>query len=49
MVPGIPINIHLEGYNNEQTTLNTRDEIPSAMNVCGFLNHHDKTLTISNK
>ena len=46
MVPGIPVNIHLEWYSAEQTTLNTRDEILSAMTVCGFLNYHDETLTI---
>ena len=37
MVSGIPVNIHLEGYSAEQISLNTRDEILSAMTVYGFL------------
>ena len=49
MVSGIPVNIHLEGYSAEQISLNTRDEILSAMTVYGFLSYHDETLTIPNK
>lgn len=49
MVSGIPVNIHLEGYGAEKLSLNTRDEILSAMTVYGFLSYHDETLTIPNK
>ena len=49
MVSGIPVNIHLEGYSAEQISLNTRDEILSAMTVYGFLSYHDETLEIPNK
>ena len=49
MISGIPISIHLEGYSAEQISLNTRDEILSAMVVYGFLSYYDETLTIPNK
>ena len=49
MVSGIPVNIHLEGYSAEQISLNTRDEILSAMAVYGFLSYHKETLEIPNK
>lgn len=49
MVSGIPVDIHLEGYSAEQISLNTRDEILSAMTVYGFLSYYDETLTIPNK
>ena len=49
MVSGIPVNIYLEGYSAEQISLNTREEILSAMVVYGFLSYYDETLTIPNK
>ena len=49
MISDIPVNIHLEGYSAEQISLNTRDEIFSAMTVYGFLSYHDEILTIPNK
>ena len=49
MVSGIPVHILLEGYSAEKISLNTRDEILSAMTVYGFLSYYDEELRIPNK
>ena len=49
MVSGIPVKILLEGYSAEKISLNTRDEILSAMTVYGFLSYYDEELKIPNK
>ena len=49
MVAGIPVEIKIKGYGAEKLSLNTRDEILSAMTVYGFLSYHDETLEIPNK
>ena len=49
MASGIPVNIYLEGYGVEKISLNTREEILSAMTVYGFLSYYDETLEIPNK
>ena len=49
MASGIPVNIYLEGYGVEKISLNTREEILSAMTVYGFLSYCDETLEIPNK
>ena len=48
MVAGIPIEVELEGYGAEQLSLDSRDEILSAMVVFGFLSYHDGFLRIPN-
>lgn len=49
MVSGFSVFIHLEGHGAEKLSLNTRDDILSAMTVYGFLTYHDDTLEIPNK
>jgi len=49
MVSNIPVEIRLKGYSAEQLTLETRNQILSAMTVYGFLTYHDETLEIPNK
>ena len=49
MVSNIPVEIRLKGYGTEQLTLETRNQILSAMTVFGFLTYHDETLEIPNK
>ena len=49
MVSNIPVEIRLKGYGTEQLTLETRNQILSAMTVYGFLTYHDETLEIPNK
>lgn len=49
MVCGISVEIKLKGYGAERLSLNTRDEILSAMTIYGFLSYHDETLEIPNK
>ena len=49
MVSNIPVEIRLKGYSAEQLTLETRNQILSAMTVYGFLTYHDELLEIPNK
>jgi len=49
MISGEPVYIQLEGYGTENLSLETRDEILSAMTVYGLLTYHDETLEIPNK
>ena len=49
MISGEPVYIQLEGYGTENLSLETRDEILSAMSVYGLLSYHDETLEIPNK
>ncbi|GHV24190.1 hypothetical protein FACS189465_0960 [Clostridia bacterium] len=49
MVSETPVNISLEGYAVEKISLQTREEILSAMTVYGFLSYHNETLCIPNK
>jgi len=49
MISGEPVYIQLEGYGTENLSLETRDEILSAMSVYGLLTYHDETLEIPNK
>ena len=49
MISGEPVYIQLEGYGTENLSLETRDEILSAMVVYGLLTYHDETLEIPNK
>ena len=49
MISGEPVYIQLEGYGAENLSLETRDEILSAMSVYGLLSYHDETLEIPNK
>ena len=49
MVMGTPIHLRLKGYGAEQMSLNTKNQIFSAMTVYGFLTYHDETLEIPNK
>ena len=49
MISNIPVEIRLKGYSAEQLTLETRNQILSAMTVYGFLTYHDETLEIPNK
>ena len=49
MVSNIPVEIRLKGYSAEQLTIETRNQILSAMTVYGFLTYHDETLEIPNK
>ena len=49
MISGEPVYIQLEGYGTENLSLETRDEILSAMVVYGLLTYHDEILEIPNK
>jgi len=49
MISGEPVYIQLEGYGTENLSLETRDEILSAMSVYGLLTYYDETLEIPNK
>ena len=49
MISGEHVYIQLEGYGTENLSLETRDEILSAMVVYGLLTYHDETLEIPNK
>ena len=49
MVSNIPVEIRLKGYGTEQLTLETRNQILSAMTVFGFLTYHEEILEIPNK
>ena len=50
MISGNPIEIYFdEQFSAERLTLNTRDEILSAMVIYGFLSYHDGYLSIPNK
>ena len=49
MISGEPVYIQLDGYGTENLSLETRDEILSAMSVYGLLSYHDETLEIPNK
>ena len=49
MISGEPVYVQLEGYGTENLSLETRDEILSAMTVYGLLSYHDETLEIPNK
>jgi len=49
MVSNIPVEIRLKGYSAEQLTLETRNQILSAMTVYGFLTYHEEVLEIPNK
>ena len=49
MISGELVYIQLEGYGTENLSLETRDEILSAMVVYGLLTYHDETLEIPNK
>lgn len=48
MVAEIPVEAELAGYSAAELSLNTRDEILSAMVVYGFLAYHDGYLQIPN-
>ena len=49
MVSNIPVEIRLKGYGTEQLTLETRNQILSAMTVFGFLTYNNEILEIPNK
>jgi hypothetical protein len=49
MVSDLPVKVLLEGYGAERISLNTREEILSAMTVYGFLSYYNKVLSIPNK
>jgi hypothetical protein len=49
MISNIPVEIRLKGYCAEELTLETRNQILSAMTVFGFLTYHDEILEIPNK
>ena len=49
MSSGLTVKVLLEGYSAEKISLNTRDEILSAMTVYGFLSYYDEELRIPNK
>ena len=49
MTTGTPVHLRLKGYGAEQMSLNTKNQIFSAMTVYGFLTYHDETLEIPNK
>ena len=48
MVAGNPVEVELNGYSAAEQSMNTRDEILSAMVVYGFLSYHDGELQIPN-
>ena len=48
MVAGTPVKATMENYAAAEMTLNTRDEIFSAMTVYGFLTYHDGCVSIPN-
>lgn len=48
MVAGTPVRVRLKGYSAADLSMNTRDEILSAMVVYGFLSYHDGYLRIPN-
>ena len=49
MVSNIPVELRLKGYGTEKLSLNTRNEILSAMAIYGFLTYHDEIIEIPNK
>ncbi len=48
MVAGNPVEVELNGYSAAEQSMNTRDEILSAMVVYGFLSYYDGELQIPN-
>ncbi|MCI8648493.1 MAG: AAA family ATPase, partial [Firmicutes bacterium] len=48
MVAGNPVEVELNGYSAAEQSMNTRDEILSAMVVYGFLSYHEEELQIPN-
>ncbi|MCI8648382.1 MAG: AAA family ATPase, partial [Firmicutes bacterium] len=48
MVAGNPVEVELSGYSAAEQSMNTRDEILSAMVVYGFLSYHEEELQIPN-
>jgi len=49
MISGAPVRIILPGYSTEKLSLETKEQIFSAMTIYGFLTYHDNLLEIPNK